>query len=170
MQNSEAHNKSINKNSNLNQKTKLLFWAVAIHNIPKGMAVGVALSSAFYGNNAITLASALALSFGIAVQNIPEGAIVSLPLRSDNISKATSLCFGFFSGIVEPIFAILTFLLSGIISQVLPYLLAFAAGAMIYVSVEELVPEAHGEGNSKSATISFFAGFLIMMILDVVLG
>ena len=153
-----------------NQKTRLMFCAVTIHNIPEGMAVGVALASAFLGVNAVSVSSAFALSMGIAIQNIPEGAIISLPLASQNFSKRKAFSFGVLSGIVEPIFAILTIFLSSIITPILPYLLAFAAGAMIYVSIEELIPESHSNANSKMATLSFIVGFLIMMILDVVLG
>ena len=162
--------KSQNFSSNLSRKNTLLFWAVTIHNIPEGLAVGVALASAFFGNFGISITSALALSVGIAVQNIPEGTIVSMPLISDNISKKRAFCFGVLSGIVEPVFACLAIVLTKFIEPTLPYLLSFAAGAMIYVSIEELVPESHAEGNSKLATISFVVGFLIMMILDIVLG
>lgn len=162
--------KSDKNNLNLTQKNKLLFWAVTIHNIPEGMAVGVALSTAFFGDVGISMASALALSIGIAVQNIPEGAIVSAPLIFDNYSKKKAFFFGVLSGAVEPLFAIISIVLAGLVSALLPYLLSFAAGAMIYVSIEELVPESHGEGDSKISTISFVVGFLIMMVLDVVLG
>ena len=162
--------KSQNFGSNLNRKNALLFWAVTIHNIPEGLAVGVALASAFFGDFVISITSALVLSIGIAVQNIPEGAIVSMPLISDNISKKKAFGFGVLSGIVEPLCACLAIILTKFIEPILPYILSFAAGAMIYVSIEELVPESHGEGNSKLATVSFIVGFLIMMILDIVLG
>lgn len=162
--------KTENKKEALNEKTRLLFWAVTIHNIPEGMAVGVALASSYFGYDGITFASALALSFGIGIQNIPEGAVVSMPLLSDGFSKKKSFGFGVFSGIVEPFFALLTFLLLKLVTPILPYLLAFAAGAMIYVSVEELIPESHSGENSKIGTISFIVGFLIMMTLDVMLG
>ena len=155
--------------SNLSQKNRLLFCAVTIHNIPEGMAVGVALASAFLGDFGISVASALALSIGISVQNIPEGSIVSMPLVLDNFSKYKAFCFGVLSGIVEPIFAFIAILLTSFIEPALPYFLSFAAGAMIYVSIEELIPESHDE-KSKLSTISFFVGFLIMMILDIVLG
>ena len=134
------------------------------------MAVGVALASAFYGYNVITVSSALALSIGIAIQNIPEGAIVSLPLVSENFSKRRAFSFGVISGVVEPIFAIITIFLIKFINPILPYLLVFASGAMIYVSVEELIPESHGDGKSKAPTLSFVIGFLLMMILDITLG
>lgn len=162
--------KSYKFNSNLSQKNRLLFWAVTIHNIPEGMAVGVALSGAYFGDVGVSMASALALSIGIAVQNIPEGTIVSMPLIFDNFSKKKAFLFGVMSGIVEPMFAIISIILAGLISAILPYLLAFAAGAMIYVSIDELVPESHCEDESKISTISFVVGFLLMMILDVVLG
>ena len=162
-------NKSKKNSFNLNQKNKLLFWAVTIHNIPEGMAVGVALTSAYFGEFGISIASALVLSAGIAIQNIPEGAIVSMPMLSDGYSKIKAFGIGVFSGVVEPIFALISMLLINIVSPILPYFLAFAAGSMIYVVIEELVPEAHETG-AKAATISFIIGFLIMMILDVVLG
>ena len=160
-----------NKNTgSLKGKTRLLFWAVTIHNIPEGMAVGVALASAYFGLGEIRFASALAISIGVAVQNIPEGAIVSLTLRTENFSSKKAFSFGVFSGIVEPIFAICTFLILKFVTPILPYLLSFAAGAMIFVSVEELIPESHSCGNSKIGTFSFIIGFLIMMTLDVMLG
>ena len=134
------------------------------------MAVGVALASAYFGYGEISMAVALALSLGIAIQNIPEGAVVSMPLVSPTTSKSKAFYFGFMSGIVEPIFAVITIFLTRFITPILPYLLAFAAGAMIYVSVEELIPDSHCDEKSKISTISFFVGFLIMMILDVVLG
>lgn len=159
-----------NFNRVLGVKTRLLFLAVTIHNIPEGLAVGVALASAYFGFGEIGFASAIAISVGIAIQNIPEGAIVSLPLRSEKFSSKKAFCFGVFSGIVEPIFALLTIFLLKFVTPILPYLLSFAAGAMIYVSVEELIPESHEGEKSKAATISFVLGFLIMMTLDVVLG
>ena len=152
------------------KRKRLLFWAITIHNIPEGMAVGVALASAYFKYNGISLAAAFALSIGIAIQNIPEGAVVSLPLVSDSFSKRKAFSFGVLSGIVEPIFAGLAFFLTNIVAPILPYLLSFAAGAMIYVSVEELIPESHVNDKSKISTITFFIGFLIMMILDIVLG
>lgn len=162
--------KSQKYGSNISRKNTLLFWAVTIHNIPEGLAVGVALASAFWGNFEISLASALALSIGIAVQNIPEGTIVSMPLIFDNISRKKAFAFGVLSGIVEPVFAVFAIILTKFINPILPYILSFAAGAMIYVSIEEIIPESHCEGNSKLATISFIVGFLFMMILDIVLG
>lgn len=162
--------RAVNLNGSLKGKTRLLFWAVTIHNIPEGMAVGVAFASAFLDSSEIAIASAFAVSIGIAIQNIPEGAIVSLPLRSENISKKKSFCFGVCSGVVEPIFASITILMTKFIAPALPYLLSFAAGAMIFVSVGELIPESNDDENSKLGTVSFVAGFLLMMILDVALG
>lgn len=162
--------KADNNSQKTKGKTSLLFWAITIHNIPEGMAVGVALASAFWGFGEIAFASALAISFGIAIQNIPEGVIVSIPLKTENFSKKKAFSFGVLSGIVEPIFAIITIFLVKFINPILPFLLSFAAGAMIYVSVEELIPEAHSEGSLKIGSISFVIGFLIMMTLDIVLG
>ena len=161
---------SENINVNQNQKSSMLMFAVTLHNIPEGMAVGVALAGAYLGNAGISIASSLALSIGIAVQNIPEGAIISLPLLGKGYSKPKAFCYGVLSGIVEPISAILTLLLVNIVTPILPYLLAFAAGAMIYVVIEELVPQAQGNDGSKLATLSFITGFLLMMALDVALG
>ncbi len=152
------------------KKKQLLFWAITIHNIPEGMAVGIALSSAFWGYNNVTIISALTLSIGIAIQNIPEGAIVSMPLKSEGVAKRKAFGFGVLSGVVEPIFACLTIILTKFVTPILPYLLTFAAGSMIYVSVGELIPEANQSGNSKLVTLSFVVGFLIMMTLDIALG
>lgn len=152
------------------KKTTMLVLAVTLHNIPEGMAVGVALAGAYFGNSGITLTASLVLSIGIAIQNIPEGAIISMPLKSEGFSKAKSFGYGILSGIVEPIFAVITILLTSIVTPILPYLLSFAAGAMIYVVVEELIPESQSGEHSNFATISFVVGFLIMMILDVALG
>ena len=156
--------------NSLQRKNSLLFWAITIHNIPEGMAVGVALASAYFGYDGISLASALALSVGISIQNIPEGAIVSLPLRAENYSKKKAFGFGVVSGVVEPIFAGITILLTHLVSPIMPYLLSFASGAMIFVAVGELIPESHSGEKSKLATISFFVGFLLMMSLDIALG
>ena len=161
--------KENNKLIKQNNKSKMLMLAVTLHNIPEGMAVGVALAGVLVGNSGISLVASLTLSLGIAIQNIPEGAIISMPLLSNAYSKSKAFVVGVLSGIVEPIAAIITILLVNILTPILPYLLAFAAGAMIYVVVEELIPEAHNT-ESKLATISFVAGFLIMMILDVSLG
>ncbi|MCD7764151.1 MAG: ZIP family metal transporter [Lachnospiraceae bacterium] len=152
-------------------KTTMLLLAVTLHNIPEGMAVGVAFAGALSGQAQITGAAALALSVGIAIQNFPEGAVISLPLRSSaNMSRTKAFVFGMLSGIVEPIGAALTILLSGFVTPFLPYLLAFAAGAMLYVVVEELIPEASTGEHSNLGTIGFAAGFALMMVLDVALG
>ena len=152
------------------QKTTMLILAVTLHNIPEGMAVGVVYAGWISGSTNITLAAALALSIGIAIQNLPEGAIVSMPLCSEGCSKTKAFGYGFFSGIVEPIAALLTIALSSIMVPVLPYFLGFAAGAMLYVVVEELIPEmAEGE-HTNLGTIMFAVGFSMMMVLDVALG
>ena len=152
------------------QKTTMLVLAVTLHNIPEGMAVGVVYAGCMAGDSGITLMGAMALAIGIAIQNFPEGAIISLPLRSEGVSKTRAFTYGALSGIVEPISALLTILASSFVIPLLPYLLSFAAGAMLYVVVEELVPEmAEGE-HSDVGTILFAAGFTIMMILDVALG
>ena len=152
------------------KKTTMLVLAVTLHNIPEGMAVGVVFAGLLSGNNGITLAGAFSLSIGIAIQNFPEGAIISLPLKSEGGSTKKAFWYGVASGVVEPIAAGITIILAGIITHMLPYLLAFAAGAMIYVVVEELLPEASEGEHSNINTIGFAAGFLIMMILDVALG
>lgn len=151
-------------------KSAMLVLAVTLHNIPEGMAVGVVYAGWISGNTNITLTAALALSIGIAIQNLPEGAIVSMPLCSEGCSKPKAFGYGFFSGIVEPIAALLTIALSSIMVPVLPYFLGFAAGAMLYVVVEELIPEmAEGE-HTNLGTIMFAVGFSLMMVLDVALG
>ena len=155
--------------SHLSRTAKLTF-AVTLHNIPEGMAVGAVLAAALENNAYVPMAGALALSLGIAIQNFPEGAIVSMPLRMAGNSKKKSFLIGGLSGIVEPAAAVITILLAGIIIPVLPYLLAFASGAMMYVVVEELVPETQEGKHSNMGTIGFAAGFLLMMILDVLLG
>lgn len=154
------------------RKTTMMVLAVIIHNIPEGMAVGVSFAGVLYGDGDLTMAGAMVLAIGIAIQNFPEGAIISMPLRAVGVDKHKAFGMGVFSGIVEPIAAIVTILLSSIMVPILPYLLSFAAGAMMYVVVEELVPEATGEGESHTniGTIGFAAGFVIMMILDVMLG
>lgn len=152
------------------KKTTMLVLAVTLHNIPEGMAVGVVFAGLLTGTGGITAYGALALSIGIAIQNFPEGAIISLPLKSEGGSRRKAFVYGMFSGVVEPIAAGITILLTGIITPLLPYLLAFAAGAMIYVVVEELMPEASEGEHSNISTLGFAAGFLIMMILDVALG
>ena len=152
------------------KKTTMLMLSVTLHNIPEGMAVGVALAGAIYGNELLSISSALVLAAGIAIQNFPEGAVISMPLLSDGVSKPKSFLYGTLSGIVEPIAAALTLLLTSFISPILPYILAFAAGAMIYVVVEELIPESQEGSHSNIATIGCAIGFVIMMILDISLG
>lgn len=148
------------------KRTTMLSVAVTLHNIPEGMAVGVILASAMAEGAAIPMSAAWALAIGIAIQNFPEGAILSMPLHSEGMSKGKSFLIGALSGIVEPIASILTVLLIGFISPALPYLLAFAAGAMMYVVVEELIPEAQAEPHSNIPTLGFTVGFVLMMILD----
>lgn len=152
------------------KKTTMLVLAVTLHNIPEGMAVGVVFAGVLAGNTGISLAGAFALSIGIAIQNFPEGAIISMPLKSEGLSKTKAFLDGAASGIVEPIAALLTILLTGLITPVLPYLLSFAAGAMIYVVVEELIPESQAGEHSNIGTIGVSIGFVLMMILDVALG
>ena len=152
------------------KKTTMLVFAVTLHNIPEGMAVGVTFAGALIGNAGITMAGAFALAIGIAIQNFPEGAIISMPLKSEGISKWKAFIYGTLSGIVEPIGAIITILLTNAVVPILPYLLSFAAGAMIYVVVEELIPEAQSGEHSNIATTGVAIGFVIMMILDVALG
>ena len=151
-------------------KSMMMVLAVTLHNIPEGMAVGVALAGAISSNNSITMASAIALSIGIAIQNFPEGAIISMPLKEEGNSKAKSFLYGTLSGIVEPIGGAITILLTSLVVPILPFLLSFAAGAMIYVVVEELIPESQIGKHSNLGTIGFAIGFVIMMILDVALG
>lgn len=151
-------------------KNTMLFLAVTIHNVPEGMAVGVVFAGMLSNNTTITMAGAFALSIGIAIQNFPEGAIISMPMKDANTSKLKAFGYGAFSGAVEPVAAIITILLANIIVPVLPYLLSFAAGAMIYVVVEELIPEAQEGDHSNVATIGVAIGFVLMMILDVALG
>ena len=151
-------------------KTTMLVLAVALHNIPEGMAVGVVYAGYISGNVQISAMGALALSVGIAIQNFPEGAIISLPLRAEGMKKPKAFLYGILSGIVEPIGAALTILAAGFIVPALPYFLSFAAGAMIYVVVEELIPEMSSGKHSNIGTLMFAAGFAVMMILDVALG
>ena len=152
------------------KKTTMLVLAVTLHNIPEGLSAGAVLAGAAAGNASVTMAGALTLSLGIAIQNFPEGAIISMPLRGAGLSRGRSFFYGAMSGVVEPLAAGLTLLLAAYISPVLPYLLSFAAGAMIYVVVEELIPEASEGEHSNIATIAFAAGFVLMMTLDVALG
>lgn len=148
----------------------MLVLAVTLHNIPEGMAVGVVYAGYRMGNGDITAMGAFALALGIAIQNLPEGAIISMPLRSEGMSKGKAFICGVLSGIVEPIGALLTVAAAGFIVPVLPYLLSFAAGAMIYVVVEELIPEMSEGAHSNVGTLLFAAGFTVMMMLDVALG
>ena len=152
------------------KKTTMLVLAVTLHNIPEGMAVGVTFAGVLTENTTMTLAGAFALSVGIAIQNFPEGAIISLPLKSEGASRGRAFLYGLLSGVVEPAGALLTILLASQIAPALPYLLAFAAGAMLYVVVEELIPEASQGEHSNLGTIGFAVGFTLMMILDVALG
>ena len=144
--------------------------AVTLHNIPEGMAVGVTFAGVLSDNMLITMAGAFALSLGIAIQNFPEGAIISMPLKSQGITKSRAFWYGALSGIVEPIAAFLTIWLTRLVEPLLPYFLSFAAGAMIYVVVEELIPEAQNGKHTNMGTIGVGAGFTLMMVLDVALG
>ena len=152
------------------QRTTMMVLAVTLHNIPEGMAVGVVYAGYLAGNAKITVAAAMALSLGIAIQNFPEGAIISMPLRAEGMKKTKAFAGGVLSGIVEPIGAVLTILAAGLITPALPYLLSFAAGAMMYVVVEELIPEMSQGEHSDLGTIFFAVGFTVMMALDVALG
>lgn len=151
-------------------KTTMMVLAVTLHNIPEGMAVGVVFAGMLSGNQEITIAGAFALSLGIAIQNFPEGAIISMPLLGEGVKRRKAFFYGVLSGIVEPAGAVVTILLAELITPILPYLLAFAAGAMIYVVVEELIPEASEGSHSNVGTIGFAVGFALMMVLDVALG
>lgn len=153
------------------KRTTLLVLAVTLHNIPEGMAVGLSFSlAAQHGGSSAAFSAATALAIGIGIQNFPEGAAISLPLRQEGFSTAKAFVCGSLSGIVEPIFGILVVLIAGTIQPLMPWLLSFAAGAMLYVVVEELIPEAHLGEHSNTGTLGVMAGFLIMMILDVALG
>ncbi len=152
------------------QRTTMMVLAVTLHNIPEGMAVGVVYAGYLAGTAQITAAGALALSLGIAIQNFPEGAIISMPLRAEGMKKGRAFWGGVLSGIVEPIGAVLTILAAGIVVPALPYLLSFAAGAMLYVVVEELIPEMSQGQHSNVSTVFFAVGFSVMMVLDVALG
>ena len=152
------------------KKTTMMVLAVTLHNIPEGMAIGVVYAGLLLGEQEISLAAATALSIGIAIQNFPEGAIISMPLQAEGMKKPKAFVLGALSGIVEPIGAVLTVLAAGLVVPVLPYLLSFAAGAMIYVVVEELIPEMSQGKHSNIGTIAFTAGFTLMMMLDVALG
>ena len=151
-------------------RTTMMVLAVVLHNLPEGMAVGVVFAGWRMGNAALSLTAALALSLGIAIQNFPEGAIISMPLRAEGTSKPRAFLYGVLSGAVEPLGALLTIAAAGFVMPLLPYLLSFAAGAMIYVVVEELIPEMSQGKHSNLGTVLFAVGFTLMMILDVVLG
>lgn len=151
-------------------RTTMLVFAVTLHNIPEGLAAGAVFAGVLSGGAGMTVAGAFALSIGIAVQNFPEGAIISLPLKSEGKSRGRAFLYGALSGIVEPAAAVLMIFLASHILPALPYLLAFAAGAMIYVVVEELIPEASAGSHSNISTIGFALGFALMMVLDVALG
>ena len=151
-------------------RTAMLSLAVTIHNLPEGMAVGVVLAGALQSNLGISTAGALAMSLGIAIQNIPEGAIISMPMRAEGNSRRRSFLLGSLSGIVEPIGGLIVILLASFMTPLLPYMLAFAAGAMMYVVIEELIPETSEGEHSNLGTIGFAIGFALMMVLDVVLG
>lgn len=152
------------------KKSTMLVFAVTLHNIPEGMAVGVVFAGLLSENALISVAGAFALSIGIAIQNFPEGAIISMPLRSNGLSKLRAFTYGTLSGVVEPVAALVTIALTGFIVPLLPYLLSFAAGAMIYVVVEELIPESQAGKHSNVGTMGVAVGFVVMMILDVALG
>lgn len=151
------------------KRSGMLIFAITLHNIPEGMAVGLAFALAAQSESSVLLASAIALAIGMGIQNFPEGAAIALPLRQSGMSRSKAFLYGMCSGLVEPIFGLITVLIAGTVLSILPWLLAFAAGAMLYVVVEELIPEAHlGEGHI--GTIGVMLGFLLMMILDVSLG
>lgn len=164
------HSNSVEGPKSKLQRTTMMVLAVTLHNIPEGMAVGVVYAGYLAGNAKISAAAALALSLGIAIQNFPEGAIISMPLRAEGMKKGKAFCGGVLSGIVEPIGAVLTILTAGVVIPALPYLLSFAAGAMLYVVVEELIPEMSQGKHSNIGTVFFAVGFSVMMMLDVALG
>ena len=151
-------------------RTTKLILAVTLHNIPEGMAVGVVYAGWIAGDQTVSSAAAFALALGIAIQNFPEGAIVSMPLRAEGMGKGKTFGYGVLSGAVEPVAAIITILAAQLVVPMLPYLLAFAAGAMIYVVVEELIPEMSEGAHSNLGTVAFALGFVLMMVLDVALG
>ena len=151
-------------------RSLMLMLAVTLHNLPEGMAVGVVLAGMLSGNAALSTAGALTLALGIAIQNFPEGAIISMPLVSGGTSRRRAFAYGFLSGVVEPVGAALMLVLTSVLEQALPFILAFAAGAMIYVVVEELIPEAQREPHSNIGTVGMALGFALMMLLDVALA
>lgn len=151
-------------------RTTLLIFAVTLHNIPEGMAVGLSFALAAQHNDPALYAGAMALAVGMGIQNFPEGAAIALPLRQEGVGRTRAFLWGSLSGLVEPVFGLLTVLLAGSIQPLMPWLLSFAAGAMLYVVVEELIPEAHLGDHSNVGTLGVMGGFLVMMILDVALG
>ena len=151
-------------------KSTMMVMAVALHNLPEGMAVGVVAASWLTGSENVSAAAALALSVGIAIQNLPEGAIISMPLKSNGMKSGKAFGYGVLSGLIEPVGAIITILLASYVVPILPYLLSFSAGAMLYVVVEELIPEMSGGEHSNIGTVFFAVGFTLMMVLDVALG
>jgi len=151
-------------------KTSMMVFAVILHNIPEGMATGILYAAYLSGQTNLSISAAFVLALGIAIQNFPEGAIISMPLRAAGVSKTKSFLLGLLSGIVEPIAALLTIMIADIIVPILPYLLSFAAGAMIYVVIEELIPDMNKGKHSNIVTIAFMLGFSLMMVLDVALG
>ena len=152
------------------KKSSMLVLAVTLHNLPEGMAVGVVIAGWLSGDSLVPVSAVMALSLGIAIQNFPEGAIISMPLYSQGMSRGKAFLYGSLSGVVEPVGAMLTILAAGLVTPLLPYLLSFAAGAMIYVVVEELIPEMSEGEHSHAGTLFFAVGFVLMMILDVALG
>ncbi len=166
-----SHLQKPNKKSVFNgEKIGRMMFAITIHNIPEGMAVGVAIAGAYYGHAMISLASALTLAIGIAVQNIPDGAMVSLPIYIDGHSKAKSFWLGVLSGVLELVSALVAFFLTEMLAKVLPYILAFASGATLFVVVKDLVPASQSGEHKNLATVSFVIGFLLMIILDTTMG
>jgi ZIP family zinc transporter len=161
---------SLNHLEDDKRNSSMLMLAVTIHNVPEGMAVGVAFASLFTGNDIITLAGAFSLAIGIGIQNIPEGTIISMPLKGLGYTKTKAFYFGFLTGAVEPVAAIITILLINLLGPILPFLLALAAGCMIYVVINELIPTSQVGSEKNYGTIGVMIGFTIMMILDVVLG
>ncbi len=151
-------------------KSTMMVLAVALHNLPEGMAVGVVAASWLAGNESISATAALVLALGIAIQNLPEGAIISMPLKSNGMKRGKAFGYGVLSGVIEPIGAIVTILLAQLVTPILPYLLSFAAGAMLYVVVEELIPEMSEGEHSNIGTVFFAVGFTLMMVLDIALG
>ena len=156
--------------TNFISKTTMMLFAVTLHNIPEGMSVGVAFAGAMMKDSGITATAAMALTIGIAIQNFPEGAIISMPLCGEGMSKKKAFIYGVLSGVVEPVGGFITILIAGIITPILPYLLSFAAGAMMYVVIEELIPESQNGEHSNIGTIGAAVGFALMMVLDIALG